>query len=120
MSKWAWGKRVLSRGTIAAAALMLSAAGSAHAGIVVNDTWLDGTDSDPATGHSENGVDADGDGNIESAWFQGGTGTLDPVGPGGPLRGNMIASGSTTSSASWTTHFTPEASPVTLAQGDTV
>jgi len=83
------------------------------AAIIVNDTWQDGTDSDPASPiYSENGTDADADGNLESAWFQGGVGSLDPVGAGGPERGNMTASG--TSSATWTTYFTPEGSPVSL------
>jgi hypothetical protein len=82
------------------------------AAVIVNDTWLDGTDTDPISPtYSENGVDGDGDGNLESAWFQGGAGTLDPVAPGGPLRGTGFG----TSSASWTTYFTPEASPATLA-----
>ncbi len=79
---------------------------------LVNDTWLDGTRSDPGA-YSEYGVDADLDGNIESAWFQGGTGTLDPVGLGGPLRGDLTAGG--TGSGSWTTYFTPNANSVTLA-----
>jgi hypothetical protein len=96
----------------------LARAPQAHAGTIVNDTWLDGTDSDPASpAYSEYGVDSDSDGNLESAWFQGGGGTLDPVGTGGPERG----SGFGTSSASWTTYFTPAASPVTLANtGDFV
>jgi hypothetical protein len=84
---------------------------AASAATLVNDTWIDGSDSDPASpAYSESGVDADVDGNLESAWFQGGGGTLDPVAAGGPLRGTV-----TGSSSSWTTYFTPEASPVTLA-----
>jgi len=84
-----------------------------HAALIVNDTWLDGTDTDPAAPtYSENGTDADLDNDLESVWYQGGAGSLDPVGAGGPLRGNMTAGG--TSSASWTSYFTPEASPVTL------
>jgi hypothetical protein len=91
------------------------------AAIIVNDTWQDGTDSDPApTVYSEYGVDSDGDTNLESAWFQGGDGTLDPVGVGGPLRAKFSAPTSA-SSASWTTYFTPDATPVTLANtGDFV
>jgi pectate lyase len=93
--------------------LMLSVQGA----ILVNDTWIDGTRTDPtpANGYAENngvtGTDADADGDLESAWFRGGSGTLAPVGPGGPLRGTGFG----TSSASWTTYFTPEATPVTLA-----
>lgn len=85
--------------------------------IIVNDTWRDGTDDDPAAPvYSEFGTDSDADGDIESAWFQGGGGTLNPVGPGGPLRG----SGYGGVSASWTTYFAPEysppdSSPITLA-----
>jgi hypothetical protein len=96
--------------------LALSAAlvTGAHAGVVVNDTWLDGTRTDPSPppAYSEGGVDLDLDGDIESAWYQGGGGTLDPVAPGGPLAGILASSGS----SSWTTYFTDEASPVTLAQ----
>ena len=56
---------------------------------LVNDTWLDGTRTDPASPtYAENngifGGDADLDGNLESAWFRGGAGTFDPVGAGGP------------------------------------
>jgi hypothetical protein len=89
--------------------------------ILINDTWKDGTDSDPAspTYAENNGVignDADADGDIESAWFQGGGGTLDPAAANGPLRGTV-----TTSSSSWTTFFTPEDTPVQLnATGDSV
>jgi hypothetical protein len=86
----------------------------ARAGVVVNDTWLDGTRTDPASPtYSENGVDSDTDLNLESAWFQSGVGSLNPVGLGGPLRGNMTAGGTT--SAAWTTYFTPEGSEVNLA-----
>ena len=118
MLKRAWGTRALTLAAFAgAAALMALTAGNAQAAPLVNDTWLDGTDTDPASPvHSENGVDADGDGNLESVWYQGGVGTLDPVAAGGPLRGNMTTGG--TSSASWTTYFTPEATPVTLARGE--
>jgi PEP-CTERM motif len=83
------------------------------AAIIVNDTWLDGTDTDPASPvYSEFGVDSDLDNNLESVWYQGGVGSLDPVAAGGPERGNMTAGG--TSSASWTTYFTPEATPISL------
>jgi hypothetical protein len=85
-----------------------------HAAIIVKDTWQDGTDNDPASpAYSEFGVDSDADTDLESAWFQGGAGTLDPVGAGGPERGNLTTGG--TSSATWTTYYTPEATPVSLA-----
>jgi hypothetical protein len=83
----------------------------AHAIIVTNDTWLDGERNSPAApAYSEFGVDSDLDGDIESAWFQGGSGTLDPIAPGGPLRSTQ-----TTSSQTMTTYFTPEGSELTLA-----
>jgi hypothetical protein len=93
---------------------------TSFAGVIVNDTWRDGTDTDPVQPtYSENGVDIDGDGDIESLWYRSGAGTLDPVGAGGPLRGDFGTT--TTSSASWTTYFTPEASPVALANtGDAI
>jgi hypothetical protein len=90
-----------------------------QAAIIVNDTWIDGTrnDPNPLGGFSENGVDADGDGDIESAWFKGPSGfavsVVNPT-PGitpGIIRGAMPASGS----ASFTTYFTPSnTAPVTL------
>lgn len=85
----------------------------AYSQVIVNDTWFDGDRNDPASPvYSEYGVDADFDGNLESAWYWGGAGSLNPVGAGGPLRGDMTVGG--TSSASWTTYFTPDATPVTL------
>jgi pectate lyase len=93
-------------------ALMFGVVVSSRATVLVNDTWQDGTRTDPASPtYSENGTDADSDGDLESAWYKGGSGTLNPVGAGGPLRGSGYGS----SSATWTTYFTPEASPVTLA-----
>jgi pectate lyase len=92
--------------------LVFGVAAPGYATVLVNDTWLDGTRTDPASPtYSENGTDTDADGNLESAWFRGGGGTLAPVGAGGPLRG----SGYGTSSASWTTYFTPEGSEVSLS-----
>jgi hypothetical protein len=98
----------------------LSVNSSLPAANIVNDTWLDGTDSDPASPvYSETGIDVDLDGDLESAWFQGGVGSLDPVLAGGPLRGDMTALG--TSSATWTTYFTPEGSEINLANdGDKI
>ena len=106
---------------VVALVAMLVHSTSVHAATIVNDTWLDGTDSDPASPvYSENGTDSEPDGDIESAWFQGGDGSLDPVGAGGPLRA-QFSSPTGGSSAAWTTYFTPEASPVTLANaGDQV
>ncbi len=95
----------------------------AAAVVLVNDTWKDGLDTDPAAPmYAENngtvGSDADADGDLESAWFQGGNGMLNPAGPNGPQRGDLTG---TTASASWTTYFAPEATPVTLAnEGDTL
>ena len=107
--------------------------------IVVNDTWKDGTRNDPApgaTGYSENGVDSDADGDIESAWFMGtgmGNATLSVAGsPGGltppaPVVGSpnllhhQFASSAATGSASLTTYFKPEGSEVNLANaGDKI
>lgn len=97
---------------------ILGCAAWAAAADVVRDTWIDGTRSDPAAPtYSENGVDADTDGDLESAWFFGGAGSLEVVGPGGPLRGTGFGG----SSSSWTTYFTPEASPINLANvGDSM
>jgi hypothetical protein len=115
------GLRSHSHLLIAAALVAFSSISSSlTAAVIVNDTWLDATDTDPASPvYSENGIDVDLDGNLESAWFQGGVGTLDPIGAGGPLHGDMTALG--TSSATWTTYFTPEGSEIDLANnGDTI
>lgn len=112
--------RSKSWATLAALAACVGVSASSFGAVRVNDTWLDGTRTDPAAPvYSENGVDADADGNLESAWYQGGVGTLAPVGPGGPLRADM-GDPMGTSSASWTTYFTPEAGQITLQQGDTL
>jgi hypothetical protein len=89
----------------------ISFAASASAVLIVSDTWTDGNRTQPIVPHySDNGSDFDGDGDLESKWFQGGNGSLDPAGPGGPL--DMTMEG--TSSSSWTTYFTPEGSEVEL------
>ena len=63
-------------------ALLAAAAGvilNSQAAFVVNDTWIDGTRTDPAsTTDSENGVDTDLDGNIESRWANAG-GTMSVI-----------------------------------------
>jgi hypothetical protein len=100
---------------------------AASAAIIVEDTWQDGERLYPfaaapslsapsATFFAETNPagtpnDADADTDIESMWFRGGAGTLDPLAAGGPMRGTGYAA----SSASWSTYFTPESNEVTLA-----
>ena len=96
-------------------AAVFGLASSVHGNVLVNDTWLDGTRTDPASPtYAENngivGTDADSDGNLESAWFRGGTGTTLTTAAGGPLKAVMGSS-----SGSFTTYFTPAATPVNLA-----
>jgi hypothetical protein len=92
---------------------------SGYANILVNDTWLDSTRTDPASPvYAENngvtGTDADADGNLESAWFKGGSGTMTATPNDFQVTG---IAGSTF----WTTYFTPQATPVTLANaGDAI
>jgi PEP-CTERM motif len=121
------GKNILSftlgRGLLATSikslAVLAMVASTASAVTIVRDNWRDGSDADPASPvYSENGVDADADGNRESAWFQGGGGSLEAAGPGGPLEMIMDGGPAGTSSSSWTTYFTPEASPVNLANAN--
>ena len=82
---------------------------STHAATLVNDTWQDGTRNDPAAPtYSENGADLDSDGDLECAWYNNG-GTL------APSTGHLVMQANATGSSSWTTYFTPEAGPVTLA-----
>jgi hypothetical protein len=124
-SRWfnlSGGLRIVHVFSVAlAVAAMLGYSAIASASIIVRDTWQDGTDSDPAAPtYSENGTALEPDGAIVSVWYRGVTGPLDPVGAGGPLRAD-VDTASTTSSMSLTTYFTPEASPVTLANtGDKI
>lgn len=111
-------KRVIL--TAIAAAIVLPM----QAGIIVNDTWIDGTRTDPAAStYSENGTDVDGDGNIESAWFHAGSsGTSTTVINGSPgVTPGILRTTVGTGSTSLTTYFAPNASPVTLANiGDQI
>jgi fibronectin-binding autotransporter adhesin len=83
---------------------------------LVNDTWIDGNRTQPASPtHSENGTDTDADGNLESVWYSSTAANLTVVDDGVPggnqlLRGTVAAA----SAISWATYFTPEAAPVTL------
>src|ERR1017187_9829029 len=83
-------------------AAVVGVAKPTHANVLVNDTWQDGTRTDPtaANGYAENngvvGTDADNDGDLESAWFNtGGTMTASPS--------NLVTTlpPNGTSSASW-------------------
>ncbi|HXI82941.1 MAG TPA: PEP-CTERM sorting domain-containing protein [Verrucomicrobiae bacterium] len=81
---------------------------------LVNDTWQDGTRTDPASPtYAENNgtsaTDADSDGNLESAWFASNSASLTVAGPG-DLRGAVP-----TTSLSMYTYFTQPTTPVTLA-----
>jgi len=93
---------------------LVSAAGfSANADTLVNDTWLDSTKTDPAApvyaeNNGSSALDADADGNLESAWFRAGGGTLTAA------PNDLQGSGFNGSSASWYTYFT-SGSPITLA-----
>jgi hypothetical protein len=89
--------------------------------VLVNDTWRDGTRSDPAAPtYAENngavGVDADADGDLESAWFRAGSGDLGVVTNNPPITGPNILQGTTgAGSSSWFTYFTQQGTPVTLS-----
>ena len=105
------GAAMRARGTrlLLPAFMLALAAPALRADVLVNDTWLDSSRTDPAAPiNSEMGVDSDLDGNLESAWYSSGTGASLTPSPGHLL----MTMG--TSSASWTTHFTPDGSPVTL------
>jgi hypothetical protein len=109
--------------TLATVAASLWTAATASAADVVNDTWLDGNRTDPATTevtgpYSENGADADADGDLESVWYSSPGAAL--VASAGHLNMDNTNGGANTGSSSYTTFFTPEATPVTLAQGETL
>lgn len=83
---------------------------SSQAATIVNDTWLDGTRTDPASPvYSENGVDADLDGNLESAWYS------SPGSAMAATTGHLTTTQISASSTTYSTYFTPEANPISLA-----
>jgi hypothetical protein len=82
---------------------------AAPAGVLVNDTWQDADRTSPASPtYSEAGIDSDADGDLESAWFNGGASTMTAT--TGKLTKDL-----TGTSANWTTYFTAEGSEVNLA-----
>lgn len=93
------------------AAIVSIVATQTRADVLVNDTWLDGTRTDPGSpGYSEYGTDGDLDGDFESAWFRSGTGSSTTMSPG-----HMVNAAGAGGSMSLTTYFAPDASAVTLA-----
>ena len=90
--------------------LLFAVASSGHATILVNDTWQDGTRTDPAPPvYSENGTNLDSDADLESAWFSSSSSAL-TVPAAGDLRAVQPAN-----SLTLITYFTPEGSKVNLA-----
>ena len=99
--------------------------------LLVDDRWQDTNRTQPASPtYAENngttGADSDADGDIESAWFYGGSGangSLSVVAPGGGAAINgspnnlrlAFANSGITSAISASTHFTAAGTPVTLA-----
>lgn len=80
---------------------------------LVRDTWQDANRNEPASPtYSEYGVDSDLDNDIESSWFNSG-GTMTPS------AGHLITT-VPAGSASWTTYFAPEATPISLAQNQQI
>ena len=77
---------------------------------LVSDTWWDGERAQPVPpAFSDNGFNGDADPDVESAWFSSPSGAMQvQVG----LLSTTQLSGS---SSSYTTYFTPELNPVTLA-----
>src|SRR5580704_11018112 len=110
-------KHIGLKGLLIIALLGITSRG--YANILVNDTWQDGTRTDPAAPvYAENngvvGTDADNDGDIESAWFASTGGSLTVAAPG-DLR--AVTPGN---SLTWLTYFTPESTKVNLGAGDTL
>ena len=93
---------------VAVIATLLFSSG-AYAAVLVNDTWQDADRATPPSPmYSEMGIDGDLDGDLESAWFNGGASTMSVS--QGHLNKDL-----TGTSANWTTYFTPEGSEVNLA-----
>jgi len=83
---------------------------SSHATILVSNTWNTGVRTYPASPtYSEMGVDSNTSLDLESAWYTGGSGGF------APSAGHLVMTNGPSGSSSWTTYFTDEANPVTLA-----
>ncbi len=103
------------RRTIPILTLIFGIALPGYATVLVSNVWNTGVRNYPAyndtnSPYSEMGVDYNSSGDLESAWFNA-NGTL--TASTGHLIGALPVNG--TSSASWTTYFTPETNSVTLA-----
>jgi pectate lyase len=97
-------------------ALLFGVAVPGRATVLVSNVWNTSvrtypTPTDTNSPYSEMGVDYNASGDLESAWFLGGYATA-TVAPGHLNLGEP----SSNSSASYTTYFTTEPSPVTLAE----
>jgi hypothetical protein len=87
-------------GAALAMGMVGGAAATAAPMTLVRDTWQDGDrTTPPAPTYSEAGVDGDADGDLESAWFNGGEGSVMTASPGN-LRLDPAAG-----PATWTTYF---------------
>jgi PEP-CTERM motif len=107
MSVHRWSIKFLAVAVTVAAACIVTT--RASAALIVNDTWQDADRTDPAAPvYSEAGVDSDIDGDLESAWYNAGTGAALNA-----TQGNLQMD-IPTGSASWTTFFTPDHSRVLL------
>jgi hypothetical protein len=85
------------------AAMFGTAAAQAAPMTLVRDTWQDSERATPpAPVYSEAGVDGDQDGDLESAWFNGGEGSVMTASPGNFRLDPVEAP------ATWTTYFTSE------------
>lgn len=114
------GRRPLALWCAVALACCVTAA---RATVIINDTWIDGNRNDPARPvYSENGTDADADGNLESAWFNTDNSATSMVIVPGVGANQILRTTNGSSSSSWTTYFTPSNStPLTLTSvGDSI
>ncbi|MBA4146540.1 MAG: hypothetical protein H0X66_00380 [Verrucomicrobia bacterium] len=99
-----------------AAAILTVNSAPTIGGVIVRDTWTDGTLSDPAPPvYSETGVDSDEDGDIESAWFAGGSTST----PGLSSSAGSLIGTPQSGSRTWLTHFT-SSDYVHLNPGETI
>jgi hypothetical protein len=96
---------------------------SSRATVIVNDTWQDGTRTDPASPvYSENGTDTDMDGDIESAWYSNGTGaSLTASNPSmTPTGGSMVMTAGSSSFSAQTYFTAPGYAAQLSSPGDTL
>ncbi len=98
-------KRISEMSLVCTLLAVSSLSAFSSAAIIVNDRFGDADRTDPAAPtYSENGTDADLDGDIEAAWYRSGSGSTTTM-----TAGHMVNAAGAAASMSLTSYFSPGA-----------